>query len=202
VNPGAAEDWGGSRIGILGGTFDPPHIGHLRMASVARERLGLDRVFFSPAPQPPHKRSEPVTPWEHRRAMTAAAIQGEDGLSLTAIEQDAAPSYTVDLLRAAALRTTADLYFILGADSLAELDSWREPQEILRLCTLVVFPRGDHPVRVPVEGPAALVVFESPRIDVSSTTVRAALEAGQPAAEALPAAVSEYIRQHRLYRRS
>jgi nicotinate-nucleotide adenylyltransferase len=198
----AQEDWSGARIGILGGTFDPPHVGHVRMAAAARDRLGLDRVFFSPAPEPPHKQHEPLTAWEHRRGMVLSAIAGEDGLALTEIERGGAPSYTVDLLRAAAARTPADLYFILGADSLSQFASWREPREVLRLCTLVVFPRGEQRARVPVDGPAAVVVFEAPRIDVSSTDVRAALEAGQTPAGALPPAVSAYIQQNRLYRRS
>ncbi len=201
MNRAAGEDWRGARIGVLGGTFDPPHRGHVRMAVAAREVLGLDRVFFSPAPHPPHKRDEPLSAWTHRCAMTLAAIQGEDGLALTGIEQDTGPSYTVDLLRAASARTGADLYFIMGADSLADLAAWHQPREILGLCTLVVFPRDGRPVRVPVDGPAALVVFESPRVDVSSSAVRAALEAGTAPGDALPAAVSAYIEHNRLYRR-
>lgn len=201
MNRAAEEDWRGERIGILGGTFDPPHTAHVRMAAVARDTLGLARVFFSPAPQPPHKRDEPVTAWEHRRGMLVAAIAGEAAMAVTDLERDAHPSFTVELLRAAAARTAADLYFILGADSLGGLADWREPEEILRLCTLVVFPRDDRPVHLPVAGPAALVVFEAPRLDVSSTALRAALAAGRtPEAGALPAGVADYIAGHRLYR--
>jgi nicotinate-nucleotide adenylyltransferase len=196
------EDWRGARIGILGGTFDPPHAGHVRMAAAARDALGLDRVFFSPAPHPPHKQGEPLTGWEHRRGMTAAAIAGEPGLFLTGIERGEGPSYTVDLLRAASARTRADLYFILGADSLAGLASWREPREILRLCTLAVFPRDAEAVRLPVPGSASVVVFESPRVDVSSTGLRAALAAGAPSPAGMPPAVLAYIERHRLYGRS
>jgi nicotinate-nucleotide adenylyltransferase len=199
----SAEDWSGDRIGILGGTFDPPHTGHVRMAAAARDVLGLARVFFSPAPHPPHKDGAEVVVWEHRRAMTAAALGGEAGMAVTDIERSDTPSYTVDLLRAAAERTRAELYFIMGADSLARLASWREPAEVLRLCTLVVFPRGEHRMCLPVTGAAALVVFESPRVDVSSAEVRAALESGAPAGSgALSPAVAAYIAQNRLYRRS
>lgn len=198
----AADDWAGARIGILGGTFDPPHTGHVRMAAAARDVLALDHVFFSPAPHPPHKVGEPVSDWSHRRAMVAAALEGEAGMSVTDLERDANPSWTADLLRAAAARTAADLYFILGADSLAALASWREPEAVLRLCTLVVFPRDGRAVRLPVPGPASLVVFETPRVDVSSTGVRAALEAGAPAAELVPPAVAAYIAVNRLYGRS
>ena len=200
---GAAEDWSGARIGVLGGTFDPPHAAHVRMAAVARDTLALDRVFFSPAPHPPHKQGEAVTRWEHRRGMVAAAILGEGRMALTDIERTHQPSYTVDLVRAAVSRTAADLYFIAGADSLANFASWRDPQEILRLCTLVVFPRDDRVPRLTVTGPAALVVFGAPRLDVSSTGVRAALEAGElPGDDVLPPAVAGYIARNHLYRRS
>lgn len=196
------ENWRGDRIGILGGTFDPPHGGHVRMAAAARAVLGLEHVFWSPAPHPPHKNAEPVTAWEHRRAMTAAALEGEPGMSVTDIESASDPSYTVELLRSASRATPAHLYFILGADSMAELASWREPEEILRLCTLVVFPRDDRAVRLPVPGPASLVVFEAPRVDVSSTEIRAAFAAGAPLAGAVPDAVAAYIGRNGLYRRS
>lgn len=199
---GAGEDWSGARIGILGGTFDPPHAGHVRMAAASRDTLELDRVFFSPAPHPPHKEGEGVTAWEHRCAMTAAALEGEPGMSLTRLEGDANPSYTAALLRLASQRTSADLYFIIGADSLAGFASWREPEEILRMCTLVVFPREGHAARLPVAGPASLVVFEAPRMNVSSFEIRAAFAAGAPAAETVPPAVAAYIARHRLYRRS
>lgn len=196
------ERWDGARIGILGGTFDPPHVGHVRMARAARDVLELDRVFFSVAPAPPHKRAEPVTAYAERVAMVAAAIAGDDGLALTRIEEAHAPSFTVDLLRAAAKRTRADLYFIMGADSVSELESWREPPEITRLATIVVFPRTGAAPRVPLGGEVSVVVFEEPVVDVSSTAVRARLERGQRADDDLPPAVARYIEQRGLYPRA
>ncbi|HEX5131129.1 MAG TPA: nicotinate (nicotinamide) nucleotide adenylyltransferase [Candidatus Krumholzibacteria bacterium] len=198
---GGEAGWDGARVGILGGTFDPPHTGHVRMAVEARRVLGLDHVFLSPAPHPPHKTGEVVSPLADRRAMLAAAIAGEDGLSLTDIEHAAGPSYTADLLRLARSRTAADIYFIMGADSLADLASWRDPGDILRLCTVVVFPRDGAPLRVPVAGDASVVVFESPVVDVSSTELRTALARGVCPPDLIAPAVADYIAQHRLYHR-
>ncbi len=196
------ERWDGERIGILGGTFDPPHVGHVRMARAARDMLELDRVFFSVAPSPPHKCHEPVTDYRARVAMVEAAIAGDDGLAVTRIEEAHAPSFTVELLRAAAKRTRADLYFVMGADSVSELEQWREPSEIARLATIVVFPRTGATTRVPVAGDVSVVVFEEPVVDVSSTAVRARLERGERADDDLPPAVASYIEHRGLYARA
>jgi nicotinate-nucleotide adenylyltransferase len=199
MNPVTEEDWSGERIGILGGSFDPPHTAHVCMATLARQTLHLDRVFFSPAPHPPHKSDASLTSWEHRRAMTRAAVEDCEGLAVTDMERDARPSYTADLLRAVSARTAADLYFIAGADSLAGFASWHEPEEILRLCTLVVFPRAGDPVRLPVPGMAGVVVLDAPPMDVSSSGLREALAAGTAGEGLLAPSVVAYIRQHRLY---
>lgn len=192
--------WTGDRIGLIGGTFDPPHTGHVTMARTARRSLGLDRVLFSVAPRPPHKQGEPTSALEHRVRMVEIAIAHEEGLALTHIEDTNDVSYTADMLRACRRETRADIYFILGADSLVELASWKEPDEILRMATLVVFPRADIAARLEVAGPAALVMFECPRIDVSSTAVRARILAGDHVGDALPAGVAAYALEHGLYR--
>jgi nicotinate-nucleotide adenylyltransferase len=192
--------WSGERIGLIGGTFDPPHTGHLSMAREARRALELDRVLFSVAPRPPHKLHEPTSALDHRVRMVEIAIQNEDGLAVTHIEEAHETSYTVDFLRACRMRTRADLYFIMGADSLAELATWKEPEEILRLASLVVFPRHDIAMRLDVPGPAALVMFEHPRIDVSSTAVREGIASGREMNGAVPPGVAAYAREHGLYR--
>jgi nicotinate-nucleotide adenylyltransferase len=192
--------WSGERIGLIGGTFDPPHAGHVSMAREARRNLGLDRVLFSVAPRPPHKLHEPTSSLDHRVRMVEIAIAHEDGLAITHIEDTHETSYTVDFLRACRMRTRADLYFIMGADSLAELATWKEPEEILRLATLVVFPRNEIAMRLEVSGPAALVMFEHPRLDVSSTAVRESIASGGDVNGALPPGVAAYAREHALYR--
>jgi len=195
-----SELWAGTRIGLLGGTFDPPHLGHLSMARVARDVLGLDRVLFSVSPHPPHKRAEATGDYGRRVEMVRLAIAGADGIALTRIEEPHDPSYTADLLRACHFRTRADLYFIIGADSLAELPSWKDPAEIVRLATLVVFPRDHRPVFLGVPGDASLAVFEAPVIDVSSSGIRASIRAGEVPRDSLAPAVAAYIEQHGLYR--
>jgi nicotinate-nucleotide adenylyltransferase len=202
MSDAAATQWSGDRIGILGGTFDPPHIGHTAMACAARDALGLDRVLLSPAPHPPHKSDADTTPLAHRVAMVEAAIAGEERIALAEIEDAHATSYTVDLLRACRAQTGADLYFILGADSLAELASWRDPAEIVRLATLVVFPRRHALTRAPVAGDASLVVFETPVADVSSSEIRSRLGRGETSTAGLSPAVARYIERHRLYARA
>ena len=202
IAPDGREGWEGDRIGILGGTFDPPHVGHVRMAAAARDVLGLDRVFFSPAPRPPHKSDADTSPYAHRLAMVEAAIAGEERVAVTKIEEAHAISYTVDLLRACRDRTSADLYFIMGADSLAELPTWRDPAQVAALATLVVFPRGSGVMRANIAGEVSLVVFEAPVIDVSSTEIRAGLERGDTAVDEVAPAVARYIAHHRLYARA
>jgi len=125
--------------------------------------------------------------------MVRLAIAGADGIALTRIEEPHDPSYTADLLRACHFRTRADLYFIIGADSLAELPSWKDPAEIVRLATLVVFPRDHRPVFLGVPGDASLAVFEAPVIDVSSSGIRASIRAGEVPRDSLAPAVAAYI---------
>ena len=188
-----------ARIGLLGGTFDPPHNAHLVMAQTARSALGLDQVLLVPATRPPHKDDE-HTPYSHRVAMSAAAAAGVEGVELSRIEEDGeGPSYTARLLERARERLGDDLYFIMGADSLREFPSWRDPQRVLKLCTVVVFPRDALAMHCAVEGPVALVLFEAPVIDVSSTQVRECVRSQGNWEELVPDAVADYIRRYRLY---
>jgi nicotinate-nucleotide adenylyltransferase len=180
--------WRGDRIGVFG------------MARHARETLGLDRVVFSVAPRPPHKSAVRTSSFDHRFEMVRRAIDGADGLCVTRIEDEHDVSFTVDLLRACRARTRADLYFIIGADSLVELPTWKEPGEILRLATLVVFARDQAALRLEVPGPSALVVFDAPTFEVSSTLVRRRLAAGDDAGALVSATVAEYAATHHLYR--
>ncbi len=132
-------------LGILGGTFDPIHIGHLAIAEEARETLGLERVLLVPAAHPPHKPGRPITDAGHRLAMAELAVAGNPALSVSPLEiERGGPSYTVDTL--AELRPGGDgaapLWFILSTEALAGFTSWREPDRILELARLAVMPRG------------------------------------------------------------
>jgi nicotinate-nucleotide adenylyltransferase len=170
-------------IGILGGSFDPPHTAHISMARTALDRVPLDRVLFMPAPNPPHKRRDSMSPYESRKAMVAIAIRDEEGMELSVAEEIRdGPSYTHELLRS--LRTQSDdgLYFILGADSVADLPNWRDPKSILDLAT-----------------DASIVLFEEPVIDVSSTEIREKCRRGESTAGLIPERVRNFILDNSLY---
>ena len=144
AQPEPTDDLDRERIGILGGTFDPPHIGHLWLATLAADAIGLDRVLFMPAAQPPHKQDGGVTSASDRLLMTRLAIAGNDGFELTLIEMErSGPSYTVDSV--VELRRLygddAELYLLMAADSLAQIDTWRQPDQLLERIEWVVGPR-------------------------------------------------------------
>jgi nicotinate-nucleotide adenylyltransferase len=189
-----------AKTGILGGSFDPPHVGHLAMARGARETLGLDKVLLMPALRPPHKNSTDLSGWDHRLAMAKLAARDVDGVEVSSHERDTpGESFTVELLRRYRDAHDDDLYFILGADSLRDLRGWREPEAILALATLVVFPRTGIEPRLDVEGDASIVVFESPVIDVSSSEIRTKRRSGESIQSLVPADVLDYIEKHSLY---
>ncbi len=196
------------RIGILGGTFDPPHIGHLIIAEEAREKLGLDRVIFIPAPQPPHKLDEPVTPLQDRVAMLRLSLRNNPYFSLSLVEAERpGPSYTVDTLRVlrAEYPPEAELFFIMGMDSLVQLPTWHEPRELIALCMLAVLRRPGYAADLlaldrQIPGIASRVVFiPAPEIDLSSSELQAQVRAGESIRYLVPDGVAEYIAEHKLY---
>lgn len=203
---------GEKRIGVMGGTFDPPHLGHLIMAEEAAVELRLERVLFAPAGMQPFKLGEPVTPAEHRVRMVELAIGGNPCFALTRADVERpGPSYTVHLLEIIQrqLGREAELFFILGADSLADLPSWREPSRILELARVVAAPRRGAAVRelsAPNISPARLrdrvIYLDAPVVDVSSTELRDRVREGRPIRYLVPDAVEQYIREHSLYRDS
>jgi nicotinate-nucleotide adenylyltransferase len=199
------------RIGILGGTFDPPHIGHLWLATLATDAIGLDRVLFMPAAQPPHKGGRLVTSAADRLLMTRLAVAGDDAFDLTIIEMERpGPSYTIDSV--VELQRTygndASLYLLMAADSLAQIDTWRQPDELLDRIEWVVGPRpgGPAPERSTLEkrfGEKAgrIHLLEGPSLDVSSTQIRRRVAAGQAIRYLVPRGVEELIVDRGLYRR-
>lgn len=189
------------RIGIFGGTFDPVHNVHLRMARAARDRAGLDRVLFVVAATPPHKRGDVVASAGDRLAMVRAAIAGEDGFEASRIEMDRpGPSYTVDTVRAlAAAHPDARLYLIIGYDAALDLPRWRDPRAILKRARLIVVrrPECDSALDPSLDGMHEMLPFEAS--DLSSTEVRDQLAQGGDVRELLPPAVLDYIREKGLY---
>lgn len=206
----AAPARGPRRIGVFGGTFDPPHIGHLALAESARDELGLDRVLFIPAAEPPHKRARPKSELSHRLAMTRLAVRGIPGFAVSSMEaRRAGPSYTVETLRELKRRhPSAELWLLLGEDSLRDLPHWREPSAIVSLARLAVAPRPERKParrrraapRVRLPGRHGIAWLEAPVLEVSSSDLRARARRGASLRVLVPDAVAAYVRRHRLYR--
>ena len=186
------------RLGVLGGSFDPVHHGHLIAARTLREQLELDAVMLVPAGQQPFKRDGHGASGVDRAAMTELAVAGEAGLAVDRIEVDrTGPSYTVDTL--AALRgaqSGAELVLLVGADAAAELPAWRQAERIRELARVVVFTRAGAGVP-PLDGP----VVEIPALEISSTDIRARVRAGLSIRYLVPETVEAYIAANGLYRR-
>jgi nicotinate-nucleotide adenylyltransferase len=195
-------------IGVLGGTFDPIHIGHLIVAEEARIKLGLKEVLFVPAGQPWLKRDRNITLAVHRVEMVRRAIADNPHFKLCILEvEHAGPSYTVDTLTMLQkqLGSEASLFFILGRDTLAELPLWKEPQKLVQLCRLVVVPRlGSRDLKhleTAIPGLLDKVIqLDMPVIGISSSEIRQRITQGLPIRYLVPKEVGEYIVEHELYR--
>lgn len=192
------------RTGVLGGTFDPPHMGHLVLGEQARAQLGLRRVLWVPAGEPWRKPRPPVTPAEHRAAMTGMAIVENEAFELCRVELERpGPSYSVDTLEQLAGQHPDDeLVFIIGKDALDDLPNWQRPERLVELATLAVASRAGDEARVLPPGLDARVEWiDMPRIDISATDLRRRASAGLSLRYLVPQAVEAYIRDHELYRR-
>ncbi len=199
------------RIGIFGGTFDPPHVGHLLLAERAIVQLGLDRVLFVPAGTPPHKRVRRLSPAAHRLAMTRRAIAGNERFQVSTLElRRRGASYTVDTLRALGKRIPkARLFLLIGEDSLREFETWREPDAIRSLATLVVARRSRskdearaeraHPRVTRGNRLSAVVWLAGEPLDLSSSRIREEARHGCSIRYLVPDRVAEYVSRHRLY---
>jgi nicotinate-nucleotide adenylyltransferase len=198
-------------LGVLGGTFDPVHWGHLAIAEEARESLGLSRVLFMPAARPPHKPGTAITAAAHRVAMLESAVADNAAFAVSRIELDRmGPSYTVDTLETLAADAGTprdDLWFILSTEALAGFPSWRRPERILELSCLAVVPRAGRPPldpgwledRMPA-GRGRVRWLDGPAIDVSASQIRTRAAAGRSIRYLVPGAVAAYIAHHGLYR--
>ena len=192
------------RLGIFGGSFDPPHLGHLLAASDAFDELGLDRLVFVPTAAQPLKREGLVATPAQRLAMVHYAVDGDPRFSVSTVEIDRKGlSYTVETLAVFADRyPDAARYFLVGADAFATFPQWREPARIAALARVAVMQRaGDAEPVVPAGIAAdAVVRLQTRRVDVSSTEVRDRVAAGRPIRGFVPAAVADYIATAGLYR--
>lgn len=200
------------RTGILGGTFDPIHLGHLAIADEAREALGMERVLFVPVGTPPHKPGRRVAPAADRVAMVEAAIRGDPAFLLSRVEVDRpGPSFAVDTvaLLAAAERSAGrepDLWWILSAEAFAGIGTWRDPDRLIATCRMAVVPRAcaERPTSAWIDAclPGAagrVVVVDGPELGVSSSLIRDRVAAGRSVRYLVPDAVATYMAAHRLY---
>ena len=199
-----------TRVGILGGTFDPIHLGHLVVGEEARDRLDLDRLIFMPAGSPRLKEHIPLASANQRLEMARLAV-GEDQFSeVSSQEVDRRGStYTVDTLAELREQLSEDdrLYFMVGMDALEQFDRWREPERLLGMCQLVVVNRVGHQRidvndfvgRFPAAGPG-LTLLTVPRLEISSTDIRRRVREGKSIKYLTPEPVAAYIRREGLYR--
>lgn len=200
------------RLGLFGGSFDPVHLGHLQLARSCRDGAGLDEVWFVPAATQPFKQHGPAASDADRLAMLRLATADESAFRVCSIEIDrGGVSYTVDTLRQVhAERPEAELYFMLGADALRDLPTWREPEAICQLATPLVVARAGEPAPdfqplltvCPPERVEAIRAAQvtMPEMPISSSAIRAAIGKGESAEAWLPPAVWQYIAGHPLYR--
>lgn len=185
---------GGGRLAVLGGTFDPVHIGHLVVAQDVLEALGLDRLLVVPAGEPPHR--EACFPAPRRLAWVREAFAGDDRIEVDDREvRRSGPSWTVDTLEEVARDLSPDaLFCVIGVDQLRVLDEWREPERIARLSTLTVMTReGEDPADLRPGVPVPFEVVPVTRVDLSSTRIRRRLEKGRTVRYLVPEAIREDV---------
>jgi nicotinate-nucleotide adenylyltransferase len=198
-----------SKVGVLGGTFDPPHNGHLLIAREALAQLALTQVLFAPTGQPPHKNAAAHTPIEQRLEMVRLAIAPYPQFGLSRVDVDrAGPTYTVDTMRI--LREQfgerVELFFIMGLDSLANILTWRTPEQLIRLCKFAVFQRPGFAANLDelnrkIPGlRRRVVLLQSSALDIAASDLQERVRAGQSIAHLVPQAVARYITETELYR--
>ncbi len=193
----------GAKIGIFGGTFNPPHIAHLLVAESVLDQLMLDKVLFVPAAIPPHKMDEQIIPADIRLQMVKAALADEPAFEACDIElRREGPSYSIDTIRELKGRYPGDeLILMMGIDLLIDFRSWKNPKEILSECTVVVMGRPGFALNsVEQELLRRVEIVNVPGIDISSSDIRRRVKAGKTIRYMVPRAVEEYIHANSIYR--
>ena len=196
-------------IGLMGGTFDPVHNGHIAVAEEARARLELAEVIFMPAAQTPLKEENCITSVEHRVEMVRLAIAGYPDFRLSTIEMNrTGPSYTIDTVSELRdlIGMDSEIFFIMGCDNLSSLHLWKEPERLIQSCRLVAVPRPGCTVPdldildKDVPGLSEnVIILEKPYLDISATDIRQRIAQGLPISHLVPEPVEEYIQKHKLY---
>lgn len=200
----------GAKLAVIGGTFDPVHYGHLIAAEHARVQLDIDKVIFIPTGRPPHKISQAVTDWEHRLMMLQLATSDNPAFEISSLEEPGRGfSYTIDTIhRLRSLNPATAIYFLMGADALLTIDTWKDYQHLIALCSFVVVTRPQYVIDrsnpvlavLPEEWWLQMRQVEIPAMDISSTDIRRRVAAGKTIKYLLPGLVEEYIFANDLYR--
>jgi nicotinate-nucleotide adenylyltransferase len=187
------------RLAIFGGTFDPIHNGHLRLAREAADHFSLDKILFITAGTPPHKRGATTTPYEHRHRMVEVACQTDPRFEPSRLEDHPGKSYSIDTIRRVKekLGPGDQLFFLIGADAFAEIGTWRKSEDVLREVDFTVVSRPGY--NYPIPAGARVHRLETLAIPVSSSDIRRELELGDIPMD-IPASVAEYVRENALYR--
>ena len=197
------------RIGILGGTFDPIHMGHLITAEIVRVSAALDEIIFIPAARPPHKENKGEAPAEDRLLMVQCAVEGNPSFSVSDIElKREGPSYTVDTIAVLSEQLRgAELFFITGADAMNDLYRWHDPVRLLHSCTFIVAARQGVELdesrlaeQFSPEQRSRIRIVPTPHLEISSTMIRMRVRAGMSIRYLVPRAVEHYIEERGLYR--
>lgn len=194
------------RIGIYGGTFDPIHFGHLILSEWIRESLDLEKIIFIPAFIPPHKTEKTITPPSDRKRMLLMAIENNPCFRMSDYElEKQGVSFSIDTITYYRERyglDKSDLYFLIGSDSLHDFHTWHQPEKILSLCEVVVYHRPGYDVdAVDPKWKNSVHIYNNPRIEISSTVIRARVALGLSIKYMLPSNVEKYIRDHSLYQK-
>lgn len=201
------------KVGILGGTFDPIHNGHLAIAENARSTIGLDKVLFVPALVPPHKQDKTISAPEHRLKMVELALKDQPFFELSTIEITRGEvSYSIDTIRQLRQESPeTEYYFIIGMDTLPEIQTWHMPEQLVRMCEFVVLARPGYDSESITRNDLGLspeavrklkkhIIVTGP-VDISATQIRAMASAGGSIKSLVPEAVNDYIFKHRLYKK-
>lgn len=194
------------RIGIMGGTFDPVHYGHLVIAEEARFEFSLDRVVWIPAGDPPHKSGRRIVAQEHRYAMVVLATASHSAFEVSRLELERrGPSYTVDTVAAfREMAPGAELYFITGADATLEILTWHRHQDLVKSCRFIAVTRPGYDLErlssvLPSDYLDRINTIQAPGVDISSTGLRERVARGEPIKYLVPEGVEAYLTKHRLY---
>jgi len=194
------------KIGIFGGTFNPIHIAHLIIGEWIKEEFNLDKLYFIPTANPPHKFEKSIIDAKHRFKMVKLSIEENPYLDVSDFEMKKENSYSIDTIKHFKNRfdlDKPDLFFIIGQDNLAQIDSWKSPEKIFELCTVVVvrrsFNKSQQNLKINTNKYSDLVISQAPYLELSSTMIRKRIKAGKSVKYLVPAGINNYIKKYNLF---